>query len=347
MSVSTRRTLIGCVTFVSLVSVLSGCGGVGTGDAEIPVLRDNSVASRLSLVPSYASGAAAGAQPRDTGQNRNEPGSTGSPAAPTDTTANRSAPQTGSSTGSPESSPLPGNTDSGEGPPPDSGTDAAMGTRPASRRLAGLPRNNPEAADPLDHWGHRQSGGITEGLGLADPVPEVDAAYLRALRTAVQQGGRAVLPDLQEGDAVEALGARRGVTYGRWAAGPADTLSIAFDVSQAGPVLRDDAVLRATLERAGKAWSSRIADTWTTWERHAGDFKGWLINSSGSEIEVRVGEGGETSTGLEIHVVDEDLGGLADGWANTGTAPENAWEPRFGSMEIDRTFLQEADEAST
>ena len=109
--------------------------------------------------------------------------------------------------------------------------------------------------------------------------------------------------------------------------------------------MRDDPAFRAALERAGKAWSSRIADTWTTWERSAGDFKGWLINGSGPQTEVRVGEGGETSTGLEIHVVDEDLGDRVDGWATTGASPENTWEPRFGSMEIDRTLLQEADEA--
>ena len=109
--------------------------------------------------------------------------------------------------------------------------------------------------------------------------------------------------------------------------------------------MRDDPAFRATLERAGKTWSHRILDTWTTWSVPAGDVKGWLINGNNPEIEVRVGQGGETSTGLEINIVDQDLGGLVGGRANTGTSPDNTREPRFGSIEIDRTTLQEAGEA--
>ena len=110
--------------------------------------------------------------------------------------------------------------------------------------------------------------------------------------------------------------------------------------------MRGDPAFRAMLERAGKVWSRRIDDTWTPWERRAGEHKGWLINGPDDSIEVHVGEGGEISTGLEIDVVDEDLPEDIGGWANRGTSPDNTWEPRFGSIQFDRTSLQEAGEAS-
>ena len=193
MSPSTSSALMGCVTFVLLVSVLSGCGGVGTG---IPV---QSVPLHLALVPSLASeptAGAAGAQPRDTAHNENEPKPPGSAAAATDATTDRPPRRTDGSTGSSGSRLLSGDTDPGEGPPsevpPPSEADNVTETTPSGSRLAGLPRNNPEAADLLDHWGHRRSGTLAEGLDLSSPVSDGDAAYLRTLRTAVQEGGGSV-----------------------------------------------------------------------------------------------------------------------------------------------------------
>ena len=222
-----------------------------------------------------------------------------------------------------------------------------LGTDPGGVRLAERPRNNPTAADLLDHWGHRQSHGFTNGLSLTEPAGDGDAADLRRLRTAARTDDEAlVAPDLQDGDEVRVLGASRGVTYGRWTGGPADTLSIEFDLSGAAWQIRSDPASRAMLERAGKAWSHRIADTWSTWERRAGDLKGWLINGN-NHIEVRVEAGGEISTGLEIDVRDEDLPEVVAGWANEGTRPAGeSWEPRFGSIEIDRDHLRDAGEAA-
>ena len=95
-----------------------------------------------------------------------------------------------------------------------------------------------------------------------------------------------VAPNLFDGDEVRILGARRGITYGRWTGGPADTLSIEFDLSHAGPAMRDDPEFRAMLDRAGKVWSRRIADTWSTWERPGGTFKGWRL-SNGDNPSIR------------------------------------------------------------
>ena len=60
------------------------------------------------------------------------------------------------------------------------------GTTPGGQRLAELPRNNPEAADLLDHWGHRRIQEITETLSLVEPAAEDNADGLRALQAAVQ-----------------------------------------------------------------------------------------------------------------------------------------------------------------
>ncbi|MDE0206697.1 MAG: hypothetical protein OXP66_11800 [Candidatus Tectomicrobia bacterium] len=349
---SGRARLLLITMLVSLASALSGCGGVGTRDIGTPVRSDDAVALHLLLAPSVDSdptAGEAGAQPRRAGRNASEAESAGSPATPVDTTTNRPPRRTDGSTGSSGSRLLSGDTDSGEGPPSEvsapSETDNGAETIPDGIRLAGLPRNNPEAADLLDHWGHRRSGTLAEGLDLYSPVSDGDADYLGTLRTAVQEDGVAVTPDLRDGDEVEVLGARGGVTYGRWAGGPADTLSIEFDVSRVRQDLRDDPGFEATLERAGKAWSSRIADTWTTWKRSAGDLKGWLAGSQ-SSTEVRVGEDGETSTGLEIHVTVEHLP-VGAGLGGPGLRqPGESWEPHFGKLAIDEEHLREAGEAT-
>ena len=112
--------------------------------------------------------------------------------------------------------------------------------------------------------------------------------------------------------------------------------------------MQDDPAFRAMLERVGKAWSHRIADTWTTWERPAGDLKGWLSRGdpSAPRTEVRVGSEGEISTGLEIDVRYEPF---TDGFAGRGgsgvQASGDSWQPRFGSIVIDTGHLQEAGEA--
>ncbi|MCY4488747.1 MAG: hypothetical protein OXF11_16760 [Deltaproteobacteria bacterium] len=229
--------------------------------------------------------------------------------------------------------------DSGEGGV--SGDSTA--TTPGSRRLARIPRNNPEADDLLDHWGRRPLSSILATLSLTAPAAEDSAEGLRTLRTTVATDeGTSVAPDLADNDDVRILGSRHGITYGRWIGGPADTLSILFTLS---PAMQEKSGFRAMVRRAGKAWSHRIVDTWSTWEREPGAFKGWLINGTEPDIEVRVGEGGEVSTGLEIDIRDEDLPADTAGWAKEGTRrPGASWEPRFGSLDIDRTHLAGAAE---
>ncbi len=226
------------------------------------------------------------------------------------------------------------------------GGSTPSGTRPGGRHLADLARNNPEAADLLEHWGHRRSQVLVEGLSLKGLAEESDAIDLQAPRAVAEKRSNiTIAPNLQDGDEVRAIGTRRGVTYGRWAGGPADTLSIDFDLSGAGPLMRDDPAFRAMLERAGKTWSHRIADTWATWERSPGDLMGHIALGNPDpyiQAKVRVGPEGEISTGLDIEVRDQNLPEYVAGRATAGkNVPGGSWEPRFGSIEVDREHLEE------
>ena len=210
------------------------------------------------------------------------------------------------------------------------------------------PRRNPGAADLLDHWGHRRVQSVVEGLSLSSPAPDADGADAKRLRDSAQaREGTSLAPNLYAGDEVRLLGSRHGVTYGRWTGGPADTLSIEFDLSRAGSAMRSDPTFRALLERSGKAWSRRIADTWASWDRAPGDFKGALWNDGTIEARVWVGPAGEKSDRLEIDVKDNEFAHAAGRGGPSGReTPGRAWERRFGTVEIDREFLKDAGEAS-
>ena len=239
-----------------------------------------------------------------------------------------------------------GAADDGQNPP---GSESLAGTEAGSSRLAEPARNNPEAHDLLDNWGHRQTHRITAGLSLQGAGEDAAASDLGTLKTAASADGEAVALNLDDTDEVGLLGARHGITYGRWSGGPADTLSIEFDLSRSSSKVRNDVAVRAMIERAGKMWSSRIDDTWAVWERSAGETKGNLLNGEEDPTLALVGIGGETSTGVEIDIRDADLSSAnIAGWAiaSRHQPPGDAWEPRFGSIEIDIESLHEDDEAS-
>ena len=230
--------------------------------------------------------------------------------------------------------------------PVSSGNPIVTGRQGGGRSLAERPRNNPTAADLLDHWGHRRVQSIVEGLSLSTDAPEADGAGLKRLRAATEAPeGASPTPSLHEDDEVQILGSRRGVTYGRWTGGPADTLSIEFDLSQAGPALRDDPEIRGMIERAGKVWSRRIADTWSVWRYGPGAAKGTMVPGFKT---ITAGPNGETSTGLEI-IITDGVGFGAAGRAQTDSriSPrEDSWEPRFGSIELNREHIDAAEGAN-
>ena len=292
------------VLYFFLLPALAGCGSSGGG---FMLLED---ALSLAAGPGAAVNPVA-VEPDQSDADGNTPGPSGDPGILPDTVdpLTQTIPDSNSPT-SESNAGLEGD-GSGENTPSDDPLASEVvvdpQTTPGSLRLADLPRDNPDAADLLDHWGHRRGQKILDGLFLTDADAEADAADLQALRTAAQGGGEEPdAPDLVVGDEVRILGARRGITYGRWTGGPADTLSIEFDLSHAGPAMRDDPMFRAMLDRTGKVWSRRIADTWSTSEWRADAVKGYSADPDRS-IEFRVGEDGETRNGLEIAVMDADL----------------------------------------
>ena len=322
---STRTSFRVCATVVFLVPALSGCLVKGGGSFNASLLDRGVTQGGEPTVPE--------------GSGLEAEGVTVTPESPEGDEGTRPGLSGGRADASRGDGVSEGASDSED---TGAGDGLKAGTTPGAVRLAGLPRNNPEADDLLDHWGHRQVARITESLSLTGPAAGDGAEGLRTLRTVAQTDNEgSVAPDLRDDDEVRVLGSRRGITYGRWAGGPADTLSINFTLS---PAMQEKPGFRALLERAGKAWSHRIADTWSTWDRAAGEFKGWLINGTNPDIAVRVGEGGEVSTSLEIDIREQDLPSYAAGWALEGIRPPGSWEPRFGSIEVDTPHFAGAPE---
>ena len=225
---------------------------------------------------------------------------------------------------------------------------SAPGTPPGGRRVSLRPKNNVDAGDLLDHWGHRRNELLSEHLSQASEPNDDVADFEDLLEAARKKGTQPFAPGLRDDDTVTVLGHHRGVTYGRWAGGPADTLSIKFDYQNKTISAKDDSSFKAALERAGKAWSVRIDDTWQAWERNWRDPKGRLIGNYGNEgKEIFVGPGGETSTDLVIYVTGVDLSGGAAGRGGPHSLrPGNEWEPHTGAVAFDRDYLKEAGEAS-
>ena len=327
-------------------TALSGCVAGGDGGGELAISGPQNAAETVAAIPNALGVGLSVVEIARRPQNP-EPGSVGERPSPDQVVVTPEATSLGSpwSGGTGSSS-----RNSGEEVQPVLGKIAAThpGTEPGSLRLSEPPNENPLAADLLNHWGHRRIQGIVEGLSLSSAAPSADGADFKLIRTAVQSADEtAVVPELEDDDELPVLGSRHGVTYGRWKGGPADTLSIEFDLSRAGSMMRDDPAFLALLERSGKAWSRRIADTWASWERAPGDYKGALWNDDRIEAEVRVGPAGETSDRLEIDIKDNELADAAGrGGHSGGGPPGRSLEPRFGNLQIDREYLRDAGEAS-
>ena len=76
------------------------------------------------------------------------------------------------------------------------------------------------------------SGRILAHRPLAGRPADGDAKRLSAILDAARPpGGSPPVSDLHDDDRIAVLGSRRGITYGRWIAGAADTLSMSFDLS--------------------------------------------------------------------------------------------------------------------
>ena len=224
---------------------------------------------------------------------------------------------------------------------------SSRGTSPGWQSISLRPKNNVDADDLLDHWGQRHNGLVSARLSDASE-PDDDAADFEDLLEAARSvGTESAVPDLQDDDTITVLGHRYGVTYGRWSGGPADTLSIEFDLQDGTNEITNYRSFKAALERAGKAWSVRIDDTWQAWERRWNESKGRLIGNYGTNgREIRVGPGGETSTGLVIYVTEVDLAANLAGWGGPRSLrPGDDWEPHTGAIAFDSERVEELGDA--
>ena len=192
-------------------------------------------------------------------------------------------------------------------------------------------RHNPTAEDLLDHWGHRQVQGLVEGLDLGSPDAHANPTGLTDFLNQDRDRN-----DRIDEKKIRMLGSRNGITFSRWTGGPADTLSIEFDLSSAGSVMRNFPGFRELAERSGKLWSYRINDTWASWQQLEDAIRGYLISTDSA---VRVGAGGLLSSGLTIDLRDANLSSA--GIAKGGRSPSGRWlEPRFAPIEMDRDYLR-------
>ena len=222
----------------------------------------------------------------------------------------------------------------------------AEGSSSGGRRISLRPKDNVDAGDLLDHWGHRRNELLAAGWAEATASDD-DDMFVELLESARSGLAEGAVPEFKDGDTITVLGRHRGISFGRWTGGPADTLSITFDLEHATGEMREDRAFTAGLDRAGKAWSWRIHDTWQAWERTWYESKGHLIGNRGVDgREIRVGPGGETSTGLVIYVTGPDLEEDVAGQAGpTSWPPGETWEPHTGVLAFDRDFLEEATES--
>lgn len=248
-------------------------------------------------------------------------------------------------TGAPTPSGAPTSQERGSGPIAGQADESETGASWESRQVSLRPRNNIYAHDPMDHWGHRQTGVMTARLSWVGDTASGLAGFRRLLDAARAADPEWFAPDIEDGDTVAVLGQALGVTVGRWSGGPADRLSIEFNLEHATDAMRDDRTFIAMLERAGKVWSHRIDDTWSAWERRAGELKVRLIGDYGlSGREIRVGPGGETSTGLAIYVTGAEMSGNTvgrGGWFSL--LPGDGWEPHTGRVALDNDYFSEED----
>ena len=114
-------------------------------------------------------------------------------------------------------------------------------------------RNNPGGEDLLDHWNQTDAAQTALGLTTAN-VPAGSIGSLLSATDSVSEDSRALMrnADLNR---LETIGEANGITYGTWKDGPAGTLNMELDWSQAASL---SAERRGDFERATKAWTYRL-----------------------------------------------------------------------------------------
>ena len=201
---------------------------------------------------------------------------------------------------------------------------ARTGGAPSLTRW-GYSRNNPTAADLLDHWNEPDT------LRSALKVSVVNAAEISERKNFLKSlldgaGGSHDKAGVRfrnvRLDDMTIIGEKKGISYGQWKSGPAGTLNIEFDYRFAPDIGRG---ARAWMERAGKMWSWRLLDDFDARVAQKGVKTNHGIDPEGKRQIVRILDedilvddivvimlqDGEEGYGVN-HVIEAAISGVSD-----------------------------------
>ena len=119
--------------------------------------------------------------------------------------------------------------------------------------IVSFTRSNPTGQDLLDHWNQPDAAQTALGLTTGDAAMGEIRSLIRGADD-VREGSRAVMRNAGS-SRIETIGENNGITYGTWQDGPAGTLNMQPDWSQAGRLSGEQ---RGDIERAMKAWTYRL-----------------------------------------------------------------------------------------
>ena len=275
------RTLLTGAMLICVVPALSGCVGNGGAGPELTLAGLDSLQTREAPSPFLGDSTLATGATADPAALLEQGILSSGPGGSTSTNATPSRHQRAlqTSLATRQSGAVADTDTSGDGAtdeiPLPTGSVVAPGSEQGSLPQAEHLRENWEAADLLDYWGHRRIQSIVEGLSLSTAAPQADGADLKRLRVAAQtREGEIVRPRSscrrRRSDPRLPPWRHLRAVDGRSGRHPVDRLR----PPRAGSVMRGDPAFRSTLERAGKAWSRRIADTWVSWDQAPGESPG-------------------------------------------------------------------------
>ena len=114
-------------------------------------------------------------------------------------------------------------------------------------------RANPTGEDLLDHWNQADAAQAALGLTTANVSRGAIGSLLNRADSA-REDSRALMRNADPAR-LETIGEANGITYGTWQDGPAGTLNMQLDWSQAASL---SAERRGDFERATKVWTYRL-----------------------------------------------------------------------------------------
>jgi len=162
-------------------------------------------------------------------------------------------------------------------------------------------RANPTGQDLLDHWNQLDAAQAALDLTTANVAMGAIRSLLRGADS-VREDSRALMRNADPAR-LETIGEANGITYGTWQDGPAGTLNMQLDWSQAGSL---SAERRGDFERAVKAWTYRLNEDFPARQVPAHEDYTWMLFSYDEPqtaddmliaVELETWDGGDSAGG--------------------------------------------------